>query len=252
MQLDLIKQHLNLHLLIKRFMIEYGLGNQEQRGRASSDMSLGELFQPFLLEYIRLQEDQFIKYAHKIYDVSRINQLAEEIAHMIEHSRVVLLSMSSLDVAGSPVTTTMTTNGTNGSPFGPNSQMMSSTNGGGLGSPHGFGVGGGGGGGSGGPAGNNNLGLSSEIVDKYSIDYKSTKAIYDLENYYSASVTDFFTIMHELLQTLLSFDSADPNANLPHQMGFVNLIKSKLLGYSAHVKKEFQKIYKQARGKLKI
>lgn len=95
--------------------------------------------------------------------------------------------------------------------------------------------------------GGGGLGLPHELVDKYSIDLKSTKAIYELENYYSASVTDFFTIMHELLQTLLSFDSSDPVANLPHQIGFVNLIKSKLLAYSVHVKKEFQKIYNEAK-----
>lgn len=210
MQLDLIKQHLNLHLLVKRFYVENKLNMPQTE--SYSVTSLNEIFQPFLLEYIRLQEDQFIKYAHKIYDVTRINQLAKEIAHMIEHNRVILLSMSSLDTVGltgssSATGVSMNTNGNGG---------MAS--------------------------------LPYELIDKYSIDVKSTKAIYDLENYYSASVTDFFTIMHELLQTLLSFDSSDSNANLPHQMGFVNLIKSKLLGYSAHVKKEFHKIYSEARG----
>lgn len=224
MQLDLIKQHLNLHLLLKRFLIENGLNLIPDF--PYSVASLSELFQPFLLEYIRLQEDQFIKYAHKIYDVSRINTLAEEIANMIEHNRVVLLSMSSIDAASGNVTSGSVSAGSGS--IGGGGGARDSVSGVSL----------------------TRIGSSSishELIDKYSIDLKSTKAIYDLENYYSASVTDFFTIMHELLQTLLSFDSSDPQANLPHQMGFVNLIKSKLLAYSAHVKKEFQKIYTEAR-----
>ena len=217
-------------------MSEYGLSPHDEEIFAY--VSLGELFQPFLLEYIRLQEDQFIKYAHKIYDVSRINQLAEEIAHMIEHSRVVLLSMSSLDAVGLPGNGN--TSCGNAGVTSPNGSFnnYNYNNIGGLSQS---------GGGMSGVGGGSNMGLPNELVDKYSIDLKSTKAIYDLENYYSASVTDFFTIMHELLQTLLSFDTNDSKANMPHQMGFVNLIKSKLLGYSAHVKKEFQKIYNQAR-----
>ena len=190
MQSDLIKLHLNLHLLIKRFIAQNHLEKVQIEPHIGY---LSELFQPFLLEYIRLQEDQFIKYVHKIYDVARINALAEEIAHIVDHSRVVLLSTNSLEATSG----------------------------------------------------------SNDLVDKYSIDLKSTKAIYDLENYYSASVTDFFTIMHELLQTLLLFDSKNSETNLPHQMSFVNLIKSKLLAYSAHVKKEYQKIYNNSKSNNK-
>lgn len=114
MHIDLIKQHLNLHLLLKRFLIENDLSKDPLKASTSSVKesetsttvsftftvaALSELFQPFLLEYIRLQEDQFVKYAVKIHDVSRINSLADEIARMIEHNRVVLLSMSSIEAA---------------------------------------------------------------------------------------------------------------------------------------------------------
>lgn len=144
---------------------------------------------------------------------------------MIEHNRVVLLSMSSIDAASGNVTSGSVSAGSGSIGGGGARDSVSGVSLTRIGSSS----------------------ISHELIDKYSIDLKSTKAIYDLENYYSASVTDFFTIMHELLQTLLSFDSSDPQANLPHQMGFVNLIKSKLLAYSAHVKKEFQKIYTEAR-----
>jgi hypothetical protein len=70
------------------------------------------------------------------------------------------------------------------------------------------------------------------------------KALGDLENYHSPSVTDLFTILHELLQTILIFDSENSDLNLPQQMCFVNLIKSKLLTYSVHIKKQYNKIYR--------
>jgi uncharacterized membrane protein YgcG len=72
----------------------------------------------------------------------------------------------------------------------------------------------------------------------------SVKMLSDLENYYSPSVTDLFTILHELLQTILIFDTENSDLNLPQQMCFVNLIKSKLLTYSVHIKKQYNKIYR--------
>ena len=66
-----------------------------------------------------------------------------------------------------------------------------------------------------------------------------------MENYCSPSVTDLFSILHELLQTVLLFNSNSPGQDLVHVMCYVNLVKSKLLAYSAHVKKEYYKMFKK-------
>ena len=74
---------------------------------------------------------------------------------------------------------------------------------------------------------------------------KTSTGTISLENYCSPSVTDLFTILHELLQLILKFNLNDSKLNYTHELCFVNLVKSKLIAYSAHVKKEFHKVYRR-------
>jgi hypothetical protein len=214
-----IKMHLNLYILTHRFLIDNHLeklelndllsytffnegGGKSDRGSdtaaVNAPTSLNELFQPFLLEYIRQQEDQFIKYIHKIYDIDRINCLAEDMSSLINNSRQSL----TMSVSFHAHTRSHNLHSSRHSPV-----------------VH---------------------GSSSGIVDSVG----GEMSIYRLENYHSPSVTDLFTIIHELLQTILQFDSENSELNLPHQICFVNLIKNKLLTYSAHIKKEYHKVCK--------
>ena len=100
-----VKLHLNLYLSLKTFLSENKLDELSLRDLLSysffrnkselklvnegSDFenlkvdSLSELFQPFLLEFLREQEDQFIKYIHKIYDADRLFDLASEMANAV-------------------------------------------------------------------------------------------------------------------------------------------------------------------------
>ena len=100
-----IKLHLNLYLYIKTFLSENKLDELSLHDllsysffRNKSELklinegndfenlkvgSLSELFQPFLLEFLREQEDQFIKYIHKIYDADRLFDLASEMANAV-------------------------------------------------------------------------------------------------------------------------------------------------------------------------
>ena len=74
---------------------------------------------------------------------------------------------------------------------------------------------------------------------------KTSNGFISIENYCSPSVTDLFTILHELLQIILKFNSYEKKLNYVHELCFVNLVKSKLIAYSAHVKKEFNKVYRR-------
>ena len=198
---DHVKLHLNLYLIIQSFLCENKLDslalkelisfsyfkndfelrliNEPLKCKNFMYDSLNEFFQPFLIEFIQIQEDQFIKYINKIYDSDKIRVLAREIASVLHENDEYIKSSS----------------------------------------------------------------YSLSKFGKESSD-SSKRCLNDVENYYSPSVTDLFTILHELLQTVLLFDSKNSDSNIPHQICFVNLIKSKLLTYSALVKKEYQKIYR--------
>jgi HPt (histidine-containing phosphotransfer) domain-containing protein len=188
MRSENVKAHLNLHLLVKRFLAdnhldrytldEFLLFGSQPVARLPEFSSLNELFQPFLIEFIRDQEDQFIKYIHKIYDTDKISLLAEEIVDKLNQQTDVHHSLAS----------------------------------------------------------------SSALFDATAIQAATAMHGFELKNYSSPSVTDLFTILHELLQTIVLFDSKNSDTNLAHQLCFVNLIKSKLLAYSAHVKCEYHKI----------
>jgi hypothetical protein len=228
-----IKMHLNLYILTHRFLVDnrldkltlkdlvdYKLINSDGGGASSSSSallsttvpnSLNELFQPYLLEYIREQEDQFIKYIHKIYDMDRINCLADEMSSLIsknnkQNSLTMSFSFHALESHRSPQQQ-------------PHSKR----------SPTGMRC---------------SSGIAAAAVESGINETTTTTSIYRLENYYSPSITDLFTIIHELLQTILQFDSENSELNLPHQLCFVNLIKNKLLTYSAHIKKEYHKVCK--------
>jgi hypothetical protein len=198
---DHVKLHLNLYLIIQSFLSENKLDSLSLKELISFSYfkndfelrlineplkcknfmydSLNEVFQPFLIEFIQIQEDQFIKYINKIYDSDKIRIMAREIASVLHENDEYIKSSS----------------------------------------------------------------YSLSKFGKDSMD-SSKRCLNDIENYYSPSVTDLFTILHELLQTVLLFDSKNSDSNIPHQICFVNLIKSKLLTYSALVKKEYQKIYR--------
>lgn len=162
-----IKLHLNLHLLIKRFLADNGLdrlslremlscGNDDAVYLSNNLSSLNELFQPFLLEFIREQEDQFIKYIHKIYDTDKINSLAEEIAKTINENCPEMLQFNINNNYNN-------TNYNNGTVFMSSLAMATAA-------------------------------ATSINSDSYSLDLKSNRAIYDLENYYSPSVRNYFLI----------------------------------------------------------
>jgi hypothetical protein len=72
---------------------------------------------------------------------------------------------------------------------------------------------------------------------------KDSRRLSDLQNYYSTSVTDLFTILHELLNTVVQFDTNDSDLNFSHQMCFVSLLKTKLLTYSNMIKKEYHQVF---------
>ncbi len=162
--------------------------------------SLNELFQPFLIEFIHEQEDQFIKYIYKIYDNDKLNRLAKDVAHSINENRLHTIYIKYKNSINNNKIDSIKSSPTTG-PFQKN---------------------------------NNKSKRGSSMI----------RSLNDLENYHSPSVTDLFTILHELLQTILLFDTDNSDLNLPQQMCFVNLIKSKLLTYSCHIKKQYNKIYR--------
>lgn len=175
---DDVKQILNLYLFLHRFIIDnnlekisfYDLINYTflsnksisnlSTNSNSNQINLNELFQPFLLVFIREQESKFISYIDKLYDMNKINILADE----IDKSLSISTKLSSYSL-------------------------------------------------------NSNGETSSSSASN--------------PKYYSSSVTDLFTILHELLDIILQFDT-----NID-----TNLIKNKLLIYIAHVKNEYYKLY---------
>ena len=199
-----IKLNLKLYLHLQRFLIDNSIDkfslnellnysffienktSPKKTTHSENDClkSLNEIFQPFLLEFIKNQEDQFIKYMHNIYNIDKINDLVQEISNAINLNKINLNTATS--------------------------QISNSNN---------------------------------PKRQKSYFDLKSLKKLTDFENYYSPSVTDLFTILHELLHTILQFDTKNSDLNLPHQLCFVNLIKNKLLTYATHVKNEFHKVY---------
>ena len=90
-----VKKILNLYLFVHHFIVDNNLKkfslndllsysfmppNQSQNSlNNSNSCSLNELFQPFLLLYIDEQETKFTRYIDKLYDMNKINSLAEEI-----------------------------------------------------------------------------------------------------------------------------------------------------------------------------
>ncbi len=102
-----VKLHLNLFLHINQFLVDNQLNNFTLQQMASYTFlnkkstqtklkckSLNEYFQPFLIEYIRIQEDQFIRYITKIYDADKLTEIAIEIANMLNNRRVSIIQIS--------------------------------------------------------------------------------------------------------------------------------------------------------------
>ncbi len=115
-----VKLHLNLYLLIQGFLhenrldnfklndlisysffkndFELKLINEPLRCRNFMYDSLNEFFQPFLIEFIQIQEDQFIKYINKIYDSDKIRTLAKDIAAVLHQNDEYIKSSYSLSL----------------------------------------------------------------------------------------------------------------------------------------------------------
>jgi hypothetical protein len=102
-----VKLHLNLFLHINQFLIDNQLNNYTLQQMISYTFlnkkstqsklkckSLNEYFQPFLIEYIRIQEDQFIRYITKIYDADKLTEISIEIANMLNNRRVSIIQIS--------------------------------------------------------------------------------------------------------------------------------------------------------------
>ena len=101
-----IKLHLNLFLHIKQFLVDNLLSNctifelvshtyleNDNTQLKLKFKSLNEFFQPFLLEYIRIQEDQFIKYITKLTDADKLNEITMEIANLLSR-RVSIIQIN--------------------------------------------------------------------------------------------------------------------------------------------------------------
>ena len=101
-----VKLHLNLFLSIKQFLADSLLNNHTILELISFTFldkditqfqlkcqSLNEFFQPFLLEYIRIQEDQFIKYISKLTDADKITEITMEVANLLSR-RVSIIQIN--------------------------------------------------------------------------------------------------------------------------------------------------------------
>ena len=142
--------------------------------------NLNEFFQPFLTEFIYQQEDQFIKYVYKIYDIDKINKIAHDVSSAMHYYK----TNKSFSVARQSFLASL--NSANGSAG--NMMLLNS---------------------------HNKLNLLNR---NDSPNVKLNKILAEMENYYSTSVTDLFTILHELLQTIIQFDSDDSNLNLMYHV----------------------------------
>ena len=104
-----VKLHLNLYLNMRHFLAGLSLSECPLEDLASFTflgngyelnkyryLSLSEFFQPFLIEYIRIQEDQFIKYIHKIYDADKLTDIAAEMANLLNRRMSTIPSIQSI------------------------------------------------------------------------------------------------------------------------------------------------------------